>query len=282
MIIELEYAIDSSKGGIMDEPSSGAERHIDKIEQQVQDAFKELERLYKERIIVRNANELEAIERQIVAATDKLAGLMTAHKVQQSIDSRELHEEARNLVKSSPKKLKNQGPREVEISLARGEPVKIKTNYYSRKGKKKLKKKRVGLYPTLMLLGIHDHCSPYLASEVSIMAVVLSSFQETSNIMKERGTHIGVNTIRKIAQRFSLRAQATKVAEPYLCNESVAGYRVVVSTDGGRVRIRKNISVAQRLQKDAVVIPPNGKSQNFWRFTQLVLMGRWIVTFTHS
>jgi len=136
MIIELEYAIDSSKGGIMDEPSSGAERHIDKIEQQVQDAFKELERLYKERIIVRNANELEAIERQIVAATDKLAGLMTAHKVQQSIDSRELHEEARNLVKSSPKKLKNQGPREVEISLARGEPVKIKTNYFSRKGKK--------------------------------------------------------------------------------------------------------------------------------------------------
>ena len=72
------------------------------------------------------------------------------------------------------------------------------------------------------------------------MAAVLSSFQEASNILKERGTHIGVNTIRKIAQRFSLRAQATKVAEPYLCDESVAGYRVVVSTDGGRVRIRKN------------------------------------------
>jgi len=123
MIIELEYAINSSKGGIMDEPNSGSERHIDKIEQQVQDAFKELERLYKERIIVRNANELEAIERQVVAATDKLAGLMTAHKVQQSIDSSELQEEATKLVKSSPKKLKNQGPREVEISLARGEPV---------------------------------------------------------------------------------------------------------------------------------------------------------------
>ena len=129
-----------------------------------------------------------------------------------------------------------------------------------------------------MLLGIHDHCSPYLASEVSIMAAVLSSFQEASNIMKERGTHIGVNTIRKIAQRFSLRAQATKVAEPYLCDESLAKYRVVVSTDGGRVRIRE----VQRLQKDAVVIPPNGKSQNFWQFTQLVLMGKWIVTFTHS
>ena len=120
----------------MDEPTSGSERHIVKIEQQVQDAFKDLEKLYKDRIIVRNANELEVIEREIVAATDKLAGLMTAHKVQQSIDSSELKEDATNLVKSSPKKLKNQGPREVEISLARGEPVTIKTNYDSRKGKK--------------------------------------------------------------------------------------------------------------------------------------------------
>ena len=136
MIIELEFAINSSKGGIMDEPTSDAERHIVKIEQQVEDAFKDLEKLYKDRIIVRNANELEGIEREIVAATDKLAGLMTAHKVQQSIDSSELQEDATNLVKSSPKKLKNQGPREVEISLVRGEPVKIKTNYYSRKGKK--------------------------------------------------------------------------------------------------------------------------------------------------
>lgn len=120
----------------MDESTSGSERHIDKIEQQVQDAFKDLEKLYKERVIVRNANQLEAIERQIVAATDKLAGLMTAHKVQQSIDSSELQQAATNLVKSSPKKLKNQGPREVEVSFARGEPIKIKTNYYSRKGKK--------------------------------------------------------------------------------------------------------------------------------------------------
>jgi hypothetical protein len=136
MIIELEYVLNSIKGAIMDEPTSESQRHIDNIEQQVEDAFKDLEKLYKERIIVKNANQLEAIERQIVTATDKLAGLMTAHKVQQSIDSSELQQEATNLVKTSPKKLKNQGPRKVEVSFARGEPVKIKTNYYSRKGKK--------------------------------------------------------------------------------------------------------------------------------------------------
>jgi len=136
MIIELEFAINSRKGGIMGEPTSGSERHILNIEQKIEESFKELEKLYKDRIIVRNATELEAIERKVVAATDKLAGLMTAHKVQHSVDSSVLKQDATNLVKSSSKKLKNQGPREVEISFARGEPVKIKTNYYSRKGKK--------------------------------------------------------------------------------------------------------------------------------------------------
>jgi len=120
----------------MGEPTSGSERHILNIEQKIEEAFKELEKLYKDRIIVRNATELEAIERKVVAATDKLAGLMTTHKVQHSVDSSVLKQDATNLVKSSSKKLKNQGPREVEISFARGEPVKIKTNYYSRKGKK--------------------------------------------------------------------------------------------------------------------------------------------------
>ena len=105
----------------MDEHTSESERHIVKIEQQVQDAFKDLEKLYKEQTIVKNAKELETIERKIIAATDKLAGLMTAHKVQQSIDSNELKEDATQIWSNPhPKSLKNQGPREVEISLARG------------------------------------------------------------------------------------------------------------------------------------------------------------------
>jgi hypothetical protein len=121
----------------MDKSNSRAEGHIVKIEQQIQDALKELEQLYKEQVIVKDAKDLEAVERKIITATDKLAGLMTAHKIQQSLDSSELKDNELNLVKSYPKKLKNQGPREVEISLSRGKPVKIKTSYYSRKGKKK-------------------------------------------------------------------------------------------------------------------------------------------------
>jgi hypothetical protein len=50
MIIELESTINSINGGIMCEPTSGSERHIAKIEQQIEDAFKDLEKLYKDRI----------------------------------------------------------------------------------------------------------------------------------------------------------------------------------------------------------------------------------------
>ena len=91
-----------------------------------------------------------------------------------------------------------------------------------------------------MLLGIYDRCSPCLASDVCMMAVALSSFQEASDMMKERGVEIGVNTIRNIAQRFSERARMEKICERYIGADSVKNRRIVVSTDGGRVRIRKN------------------------------------------
>ena len=59
-------------------------------------------------------------------------------------------------------------------------------------------------------------------------------------MMKERGVEIGVNTIRNIAQRFSERARMEKICERYIGADSVKNRRIVVSTDGGRVRIRKN------------------------------------------
>lgn len=224
----------------MDKVKSPEENSRQNLGQQIQEALKELEILNEERVILKNATDLEEMERRIVAATDKLAGLMTARKIQQTIDSSECGTEAAKLVGSHPKKFKNQGPRKVKIKMARGESVEIEAPYFSRKGKKKKKTKRAGFYPSLMLLGIYDRCSPCLASEVCIMAVALSSFEEASDIMKERGVEIGVNTIRNIAKRFSARARLEKLCEQHIDQDSFKGGRIVVSTDGGRVRIRKD------------------------------------------
>lgn len=114
---------------------------IDVIERKIKDVFEELEQLTKKKVIMKNAGDMEAIEEKIIRATDRLAGLITAQKIQQSLDSEELKAEASELISSFPQKMKNQGQREVEITPSRGEPIKIKAPYYSRK-KKKRKKKR--------------------------------------------------------------------------------------------------------------------------------------------
>jgi hypothetical protein len=214
---------------------------LSNIEEQIEVALKAIEELVKKKVLIKNAEDLEAIEKEIIKATDKVAGLITAQKIQQSIDSDEMKKESKQLVESLPNKLKNQGQREVEICPSRGEPVRIKTSYFSKKSEKtKIKKKKSGLYPALFLLGIHDRCTPCLASEISCMATALGSFKETSQVLKDRGLEIGENTVKMITQRYAQRSKAALSDQGVEITEKIEGCRVVISTDGGRIRIRKN------------------------------------------
>ncbi len=113
------------------------------IEKGIEKALKEIDLIQKEKELVKSAEELEALERRIIEATDKLAGALVAQKVQASIHSKELKEEASLLVNTYPKKMKNQGIRDVTIRPSRGEPFTVKTTYFSQKGKRKKKPVRV-------------------------------------------------------------------------------------------------------------------------------------------
>ena len=67
---------------------------------------------------------------------------------------------------------------------------------------------------------------------------MLSSFEEAEQILRDRGRPLDLKTIRAIAYRFATRARAAQRAGALDWGETVAGRRVVVSTDGGRIRIR--------------------------------------------
>ena len=108
-----------------------------KIEKGIEKALKEIDLIQKEKELVKSAEELEALERRIIEATDKLAGTLVAQKVQASIHSKKLKEEASLLVNTYPRKMKNQGIRDVTIRPSRGEPFTVKTTYFSQKGKRK-------------------------------------------------------------------------------------------------------------------------------------------------
>jgi len=68
---------------------------------------------------------------------------------------------------------------------------------------------------------------------------MLSSFDEVAQVLAERGHALDPKTVRAIAYRLSARGRAAQRAGRLDWGETVAGRRVVLSTDGGRIRIRR-------------------------------------------
>jgi len=73
-----------------------------------------------------------------------------------------------------------------------------------------------------------------------LTTVAMSSFEEAENALADRGICLDVSAIRNIAMRFSARAKAVQRSEQYEFGETADGRRVVISTDGGRIRIRQS------------------------------------------
>ena len=121
------------------------EKEVDqtaKIQTQITAALAEIEKLRNTQSNPKNPNELEALERSIIEATDKLAGLITALKIQQAVMSEEIKAQSSALVANLPDKLKSQGIRLVPIQPGRGKPIEIAARYYSRKQNKKRKARK--------------------------------------------------------------------------------------------------------------------------------------------
>ena len=125
----------------MAENTTGGIDQADDIESQINQALQEIEQIRSTRQVITDPDGLEACERAILQATDKLAALMTALKIQQAVDSDELAERAGELVQAMPEKLKNQGRRLVSIRTSRGAAVEVAAPYYSRKKKKDKRRK---------------------------------------------------------------------------------------------------------------------------------------------
>jgi uncharacterized coiled-coil DUF342 family protein len=126
----------------MTEKATGTIDQAEQIQNQLNQALQELDQIRNTRQIITDPDAMEAVERTIVQATDKIAALMTALKLQQAVDSDELSAKADELVRNMPEKLKNQGRRLMSIQTSRGAPVQVAAPYFSRKKKDKRSKKK--------------------------------------------------------------------------------------------------------------------------------------------
>ena len=111
----------------MPDKNSKELEQVEIIQSQITEALKEIDKIRKHQLNFNNPKDLEQTERLIFQATDKLAGFVTALKIQQAIASDDAIEKSSEMVRSMPNKLKSQGVRVVPVQTSRGEPVEIAT-----------------------------------------------------------------------------------------------------------------------------------------------------------
>jgi hypothetical protein len=187
---------------------------------------------------IRSAEDLQQFEMQVREVADRLHLAMMKDALQAAVRSPAVVEASRALVADLPRRLRSDGLQRVSVQTARGAVVEVETTYY-RERSRVGNKRRPGLYPSLVVLGIWDRCTPTLASDVSRSVAMLGSLAEAKAHLAAEGIDLDVKTIRSIAYRYAARARTVQASKDYRWGESAAGRRVVISLDGGRVRVRR-------------------------------------------
>lgn len=222
----------TSESGLPSQDTDDA-RHI-------QEVLNELRQMQQTPRLVTSPDDLEALEREIRQRTDRLGSLLVGYHIQQALDSAALQAEQEQLVRHWPKPLKNDGKVKVLVRTAQGYAVPVWVTYYRRKGQRRAEKRYAGVYAGLVLLGIYDRCTPALAAEGSLLAAMLGSLREAQAVLANRGVALDTKTVRLIAYRYAARARLEQQLDTAAFTDTVAGRRVVISSDGGRLRLRES------------------------------------------
>jgi hypothetical protein len=217
---------------------SKAVKRIAEIEGELQEARADLERWLAAGCTPTTAAGLIQREREGKVLTDRVQALATALELQRALASAALHQQERTLAQASPRKIKDFGYRPVTVQFLGGLEVEVFARYWCRSETQAGKGK--GSYFGLTLLGVCDRTTPALASEVAQLAAALSSFEDARARLRQMGVKMSVRRIANVAYHFAQRARSRQAADGMGIEGSLAGKRVVISTDGGRLRIRKD------------------------------------------
>src|SRR5712691_9845035 len=68
---------------------------------------------------------------------------------------------------------------------------------------------------------------------------MLGSLHEAHDVLANRGVELDTKTVRLIAYRYAARARLEQQLDTAGFEDTVAGRRVVISSDGGRLRLRE-------------------------------------------
>ena len=155
----------------------------------------------------RSAEEAEQCEEQLRAIADEFFGALLTPVLQRAVRSAAVGDAASALVRHLPRRMRSDGLETVNVRTSRGTTVPVTTPYYREKHARRAKR-RPGLYPALVVLGIYDRCTPKLASDASRAVAMLSSLAEAQAQLRSDGIALDIKTLRSTAYRYAARARA--------------------------------------------------------------------------
>jgi hypothetical protein len=199
-------------------------------------------------------NDLWQLEQRLSAAAAQvadqivLAQLTRAHEAEAFVTQALAHARAQ-----SPVPLVHKGFRTTSVLLLGGTRIILETPYLreDRRGRRGRRRHTrgpsgAGCYPVLEALGIADRVSPATRSEIALHVVQAASYCEAAQMLARRGLSCDVSSLVRISTATAeastrLRDAAIEAALrlPVPADGPLAGKRVRVSLDGGRVRTRR-------------------------------------------
>jgi hypothetical protein len=186
---------------------------------------------------LRSAADLSKSEQQLGDLGRKLASLRLGLALIRAANSSEMRKQERQFIKSLPKNYHSQGTREKKVELPGDVTVILLVTYYHRCQSGGTSRR--GLFPMLMLLGITGRYTPQMRKRMAKAAALLGSFDEAAVMLAEEGIRISVNQLRDVTAGMGQMLQRMTQQGSLTATGNVLGRRIVVSMDGGRVRLRE-------------------------------------------
>ena len=193
------------------------------------------------------------LERQVLKEAGQQADAILGHHVVQAHHDQVFVKQAVEAARSRHAgRRRHKGQRPTWVLLPGGTRCVVQTPYLRPVPRRRPGRKRsrrgptgVGVYPVLEALGIGDGVSPATRSQLALYTVQAGSYQEAVVLLAEHGLEVDPSTLRRVALStaqadIALRDGALEQARqvPIAPHGPLAGLRVRVSVDGGRVRTR--------------------------------------------
>jgi hypothetical protein len=217
-----------------------AQTYQQQLKEQAEACFDALRTLLREPPAVRSATDLQQAEQDCAQLCDELLAALMGVITQVALEDPDITDAAHRLARDAPKPLKKADARTVGIQFQRGPKVRLCCVYYRRRPGD-INHREKGLFPALVLLGIHARASPAAAAQMARSACAVGSLDEAAAWLRDSaGLHVDVKTLRSVTQGFGQRARAALPSQLQNLQTQGQERKLVISVDGGRLRIRQD------------------------------------------